>query len=192
MHILPDSFYRNKNVLEVSQQLLGKFLCSYVDGELTCGMIIETEAYQGPEDRASHAFKNLRTKRTEVMFKPGGVCYVYLCYGIHALFNVITNVEGIPHAVLIRALKPVDGIECMLRRRKKTKQDAFLTSGPGALSQALGLTVAHSGLSLNGPQIWIEDRGVKVDAQDIIAGPRVNVDYAAEDALLPWRFIYRI
>jgi DNA-3-methyladenine glycosylase len=192
MHILPDSFYRNKNVLEVSQQLLGKFLCSNIDGEVTSGMIIETEAYQGPEDRASHAYNNLRTKRTEVMFQGGGVSYVYLCYGIHSLFNVITNVEGIPHAVLIRAIKPVDGIECMLRRRKKTRLDALLTSGPGALTQALGITVAHSGLSLRGPKIWIEDRGVKVDAQEIIAGPRVNVDYAAEDALLPWRFIYRL
>ncbi|MBA3603271.1 MAG: DNA-3-methyladenine glycosylase [Parachlamydiaceae bacterium] len=188
MNVLPDSFYRNESVLEVSQQLLGKFLCTYIDGELTSGMITETEAYQGPEDRASHAYRNRRTKRTEVMFKAGGVSYVYLCYGIHSLFNVITNVEGIPHAVLIRAIKPVEGIECMLRRRKKAKFNAKLTSGPGALAQALGINVAHSGLSLRGPQIWIEDRGVRIEAKNIVASPRIGVDYAAEDALLPWRF----
>ncbi len=125
------------------------------------------------------------------MFKAGGVSYVYLCYGIHSLFNVITNVEGIPHAVLIRAIEPAEGIECMLRRRKKTKSNSQLTSGPGTLTQALGITVEHSGLLLRGPQIWIEDRGVSVNAKDIIASPRAGVDYAAEDALLPWRFIYR-
>lgn len=186
--ILPSSFYQHQDVIHVSQQLLGKFLCTFIDGELTSGMIIETEAYRGPEDRASHAFGNRRTKRTEVMFQKGGVCYVYLCYGLHALFNVITNTHDIPHAVLIRAIKPVDGIECMLRRRKQTKLNAKLTSGPGRLAQALGISVKHNGLSLCGQQIWVEDRGVKVDPKSILASPRVGVDYAKEDAFFPWRF----
>ncbi|MBA3238475.1 MAG: DNA-3-methyladenine glycosylase [Parachlamydiaceae bacterium] len=186
--ILPLSFYQYQDVLHISQELLGKFLCTSINSELTSGMIIETEAYRGPEDRASHAFGNRRTRRTEVMFQQGGVCYVYLCYGIHFLFNVITNTQDIPHAVLIRAIKPVDGLESMLERRKQTKLNAKLTSGPGTLSQALGITIAHSGLSLTGPQIWIEDRGVMIDPKDIIASPRVGVDYAKEDALLPWRF----
>lgn len=186
--ILPLSFYQHHDVIHVSQQLLGKFLCTFLDGELTSGMIIETEAYRGPEDRASHAFGNRRTRRTEVMFQQGGICYVYLCYGIHALFNVITNAQDIPHAVLIRAIKPVEGIECMLKRRKQAKLNARLTSGPGALTQALGITVGHSGLSLRGPQIWIEDRGVQIDSKAILASPRIGVDYAKEDAFLPWRF----
>jgi DNA-3-methyladenine glycosylase len=186
--ILPPSFYQHQDVLHVSQELLGKFLCTNLDGKLTSGMIIETEAYQGPKDRASHAFGNRRTRRTEVMFQQGGVCYVYLCYGIHALFNVITNTYNIPHAVLIRAIQPIEGIDYMLERRKQTKLNTKLTSGPGALAQALGITVAHTGLSLTGPQIWIEDRGIKIDPKDIVASPRVGVDYAKEDALLPWRF----
>ncbi len=151
-------------------------------------MIIETEAYRGPEDKASHAYGNRRTNRTEVMYKAGGICYVYLCYGIHALFNIITNTHDIPHAVLIRALHPVDGIPWMLKRRKKSKLDAKLTSGPGTLTQALGITLAHNGLSLHGPQIWIEDRGFKIDPKNIHASPRIGIDYAGEHALLPWRF----
>src|SRR6185437_5047411 len=112
---------------------------------ITGGMIIETEAYRAPEDRASHAFGNRRTKRNEVMYHDGGRAYVYLCYGLHALFNVVTNEEGIPHAILIRAIKPEIGVEEMLRRRKKSKVDKTLASGPGTVSQALGITTKHNG-----------------------------------------------
>ena len=114
-------------------------------------MIIETEAYAGPEDKASHAYGNRRTKRTEVMFHKGGVAYVYLCYGIHSLFNVVTNQEGTPHAVLIRAIQPEIGIETMLKRRGKTKLDNTLTNGPGSLAKALGIGLKHNGVKLISP-----------------------------------------
>ncbi len=182
------SFYQQDDVVAISQQLLGKYLFTYFDHVLTGGMIIETEAYRAPEDQASHAYGLRRTKRTEVMYQAGGVCYVYLCYGIHSLFNVITNQEGIPHAILIRAIQPLVGIETMLNRRNKQKVDKTLIQGPGALSQALGITLNANGLSLLGSQIWIEDRGVQINENEIVTSPRVGVDYAGEDALLPWRF----
>lgn len=181
-------FYRREDVLLISQQLLGKFLCSNIDGNFTSGMIIETEAYRGADDKASHAYRNRRTKRTEVMFQKGGICYLYLCYGLHALLNVVTHGKDHPHAVLIRAIFPVDGIEYMLERRHKSKIDNHLTSGPGTLTQALGITTKQNGLSLQGKLIWIEDRGIKINSKEIIASPRVGVDYAGTDALLPWRF----
>jgi DNA-3-methyladenine glycosylase len=158
MHKLPLNFYQQDDVLEISRKLLGKYLFTYFDSVLTGGMIIETEAYRAPEDRASHAYGMRRTKRNEVMYQAGGVCYVYLCYGIHTLFNVITNQEGIPHAILIRAIKPLVGIEAMLKRRHKQKIDCNLTGGPGTLTQALGIKLSHNGLSLLSSQIWIEDR----------------------------------
>lgn len=189
---LPLEYYLNPDVVEVSRDLLGKFLFTKIDEVITGGMIIETEAYCAPEDRASHAYKNRKTQRNAAMFRQGGVCYVYKCYGIHDLFNVVTNEQGIPHAVLIRAIQPLVGIEKMLERRKKEKVDRLLTGGPGTLTQALGITVKkHNGLSLIGSVIWLEDTGIKVPPEKIIAGPRVGVDYAEEDALLPWRFRFR-
>lgn len=187
-HPLPLSFYQQDDVLAISRQLLGKYLFTFIDHELTGGMIVETEAYRAPEDRASHAFGMRRTKRNETMYEAGGVCYIYLCYGLHVLFNIVTNQHGIPHAILIRALEPAIGIETMLKRRRKTEVDRSLTGGPGSLSQALGLTLDHKGYSLMGPEMWVEDRGVKVPDKEIIASPRVGVDYAGEDAHLPWRF----
>jgi DNA-3-methyladenine glycosylase len=185
---LKDSFYRRQDLLAISQELLGKFLFTNIDGGLTGGQIIETEAYRGPDDRASHAYGNRRTKRTEVMFHAGGICYVYLCYGIHALLNVVVGAEGDPHAVLIRAIKPTDGIALMQQRRAKCKEQDLLTAGPGTLTQALGITLQHNGLSLQSDLIWIEDRHARIDPSEIMVGPRVNVSYAADDAWLPWRF----
>ncbi len=185
---LPLSFYQQEDVLEISRQLLGKYLFTYFDNCLTGGMIIETEAYRAPEDRASHAYGMRRTKRNEVMYQAGGVCYVYLCYGLHALFNVVTNQEDVPHAILIRAIEPLIGIETMLVRRHKQKIDCNLTGGPGNLAQAFGINLSHNGLSLVSSQVWIEDRGFQVKEEAIINLPRVGVDYAKEDALLPWRF----
>jgi DNA-3-methyladenine glycosylase len=185
---LSNSFYRHHDVLFISQQLLGKFLFSRIDGILTGGMIIETEAYRGIDDKASHAYGNRRTKRTEVMYQAGGICYVYLCYGLHALLNVVTNNQEHPHAILIRALQPTVGIDHMLLRRKKKRLDSTLTSGPGSLTQALGITVKHNGTPLNGSLVWIEDRNVIIKPNQIIASPRVGIDYAGEDAFLPWRF----
>ena len=162
MSKLPLSFYQQDDVLEISRQLLGKYLLTHFDNQLTGGMIIETEAYRAPEDRASHAYGMHRTKRNAIMYQAGGFCYVYLCYGMHAMFNVVTNQEGIPHAILIRAIEPIIGIETMLARRHKQKLDSHLTGGPGTLAQALGIHPSHNGLSLLSSQIWIEDRGIQI------------------------------
>lgn len=188
MAIVDREYYLQDDVVKLSQDLLGKYLFTRFDDKLTGGIIVETEAYRGPEDKASHAFGNRRTKRNEVMYHDGGISYVYLCYGIHSLFNIVTNKENIPHAILIRAIEPIAGVEYMLSRRGKQKLTPSLTSGPGALTVALGINTRHNGLPLAGPEIWIEDRGIKVPSKDIVAGPRVGVDYAGEDALLPWRF----
>ncbi|MCW3085285.1 MAG: DNA-3-methyladenine glycosylase [Bacteroidetes bacterium] len=197
---LEKDFYLSEDVVQISKDLLGKYLYTKIDGKITAGIITETEAYAGEIDKASHAYGNRRTNRTEIMFADGGVSYVYLCYGIHHLFNVVTNFKNVPHAILIRAIQPVEGIKTILERRKiisekdieKHKQNNYkkLASGPGTVSQALGIKTKHSGLDLTGNVIWIEDKGIKVSAKNIIAGPRVGVDYAGEDAKLPYRFIF--
>ena len=195
MNKLPLSFYLQPDVVKISTLLLGKCLMTRFDGITTGGIITETEAYAGPDDRASHAYGNRRTPRTEVMFEPGGRAYIYLCYGIHHLFNVVTHVEGIPHAVLVRAIQPVDGIHTILERRKlqTLKPGTCLPArqvcgGPGTLSQGLGIHFRYSGEPLNGNRIWIEDRGLKLTDDQIIIGKRVGVDYAGEDANKLWRF----
>lgn len=124
------------------------------------------------------------------MFGPGGYTYVYLCYGIHRLFNIVTNVHGIPHAILIRAIKPIDGIEIMRKRRGKKAQDSALASGPGTVTQALGIKLEHNGLPLSAPPLWIEDRGLQIDPLKIEASTRIGIDYAGEDAKHLWRFTY--
>lgn len=190
--ILPNSFYWRDDVVEISRDLLGKVLCTSIDSIETRILITETEAYAGIGDKASHAYGNRRTKRTEPMYADGGIAYVYLCYGIHHLFNVVTNVEGTPHAILIRSGKPLMGEEHMLERRQKIRADRSLLGGPGSLSQALGITTAETGTSLSGDRIWIEDNGYDPDNRHIVAGPRVGVDYAEEDARLPYRFIAKV
>ena len=187
--ILPISFYTRDDVVAISQELLGKVLCTRVNGGLTKAVITETEAYAGTGDRASHAFGGRRTARNEPMYAKGGVAYVYLCYGIHHLFNVVTGEEGNPHAVLIRAAVPAEGEKLMQRRRGKTKTDRTLMAGPGSVSQALGITTRLSGTSLHGERIWIEDAGI--EPASIAAGPCIGVDYAGKDAALPYRFILK-
>jgi len=186
--ILPQSFYQSHDVVGISRALLGKFLMTEIDGVRTGGMVVETEAYCGETDKACHAHLNRRTKRTEIMFGPGGHAYVYLCYGIHHLFNIVTNVKGKADAVLIRAIEPTEGVEVMQQRRDMQKLQPRLTAGPGSLSKALGISTQHYGSLLINPPIWIEDRGVGIPESSIIASPRVGVDYAEEDAALPWRF----
>lgn len=187
MKKLNPPFFQNDDTLSIAKSLLGKFLVSNVDNKLTSGMIIETEAYLGEIDRASHAFENRRSKRTEILYLGGGHLYVYLCYGIHALLNIVTQKEDEPHGVLIRAIQPVDGIETMLQRRHMNKQTPQLTSGPGSLTQALGVTTQLTGEPL-GKTIWVEDRGIQINPDHIIASPRIGVAYAKEHALLPYRF----
>ena len=186
--ILPPSFYTRTDVVEIARELLGKVLVTRIGGEYTSGMIVETEAYAGEGDKASHAAGGRRTVRTEVMYSEGGVAYVYLCYGIHHLFNVVTHAQDVPHAVLIRGIEPLEGVDIMLERRGKEQLQPPLTAGPGALSMALGIHTSHTGESLQGPHIWIEDRDIKVPARNIVAATRVGVAYAMDDALRPYRF----
>lgn len=187
--VLSDNFYRRDDVVQISRELLGKVLCTQINGKrLTSGIITETEAYRGRDDKACHAHGK-RTKRTEIMYHEGGKAYVYLCYGIHHLFNIVTNAEGIADAILIRSIKPVDGLELMQERRGKEKITPALTAGPGRLSQSLGITTDYYGLDLTARRtIWIEDRGDTIRNKKIKSSPRIGVDYAGEDAKRPWRF----
>lgn len=180
------------DVISLSRQLIGKKLVSNFDGRRTAGMIVETEAYLGAIDRASHAFNMRRTRRTEVMYAEGGLAYVYLCYGIHHLFNVVVSPKDIPHAILIRALDPLEGIDIMLSRCHKPTLNPSLTGGPGTLTRAMGLTTAHTGMSLTGASpIWIERGDREIPDEEITACTRVGVAYAGPDALLPYRFLLR-
>lgn len=188
---LPIEFYRQKNVCTIAKALIGKILVSSFNNMLTSGRIVETEAYNGAVDKASHAWGGRRTNRTEIMYAGGGVSYVYLCYGIHHLFNVVTNEEDVPHAVLIRALEPVTGIDHMLQRTGKVKPDNTLTRGPGNVSKAMGIYTQHTGLSLLGKELFIVDDGFKIKSSEIAATPRIGVDYAGKDALLLYRFILK-
>lgn len=188
---LTGDFYQRDDVVQISRELLGKFIFTKRQGELTGGMIVETEAYRGPEDRASHSWNGRLTNRTRVMYEPGGVAYVYLCYGIHYLFNVVTAVAGVPHAVLIRAIEPTDGIEKQLERRKMERLLPRITAGPGALSKALGIDKNFNGEPLDSDSVWIEEKGIVIENKEIVTGPRVGVAYAGAHALLPWRFSIR-
>ncbi|WP_017729864.1 DNA-3-methyladenine glycosylase [Nafulsella turpanensis] len=188
MSKIPLSFYQRQDVVQISRELLGKYLFTRIDGVLTGGMIVETEAYNGRTDKACHSFGGRRTPRTEIMYQAGGVAYVYLTYGIHYLFNIVTNDEGQADAVLIRGIEPVEGLEIMMDRRGLEKPEKRLSAGPGVLSQALGIGRDHYGLPLNGNIIWLEDRQTIIEEKEILARPRVGIAYAEEDALLPWRF----
>ncbi len=185
------SFYTRDNVVAISRELVGKFLFTHISGKLTGGMIVETEAYSSRNDRACHANDNKLTKRNAVMHGPGGHAYVYLCYGIHHLFNIVVNKAGTADAVLIRAIEPVAGIETMLQRRAMDELKYNLTSGPGSLSVALGISTQHYGLDLLGTTIWVEDRGVTFRKNEITAAERIGVDYAGEHASYPWRFFVK-
>ncbi|WP_019037230.1 DNA-3-methyladenine glycosylase [Psychroflexus tropicus] len=184
--ILPKAFFEHEDVVSLAKQLIGKQLNTQIDGVFTSGIITETEAYAGQGDKACHAHLGKFTKRTKVMYEPGGVAYVYLCYGIHHLFNIVTNTEGHADAILIRAIEPTNGIQDMMKRRQKKKQDKTLTAGPGNMTQAMGITKKHNEQSIAGDEIWIEDRGLVIDS--IVETTRVGIDYAEEDAELLWRF----
>jgi len=184
---LDKSFYTRDNVVQIARELIGKYIFTNFNGVITGGIIIETEAYEGVTDHASHAYGGRRTARTEVMYSEGGVAYVYLCYGIHSLFNIVTNKQDIPHAVLIRGILPVEGLEMMGMRIGKPLSGRSLGSGPGKVSKLLGIHFSHTGLDLSGDYIWLEDRGLDLNSE-IITGTRIGVEYAGADALLPYRF----
>lgn len=185
---LPESFYTNSDVVSLSKQLLGKYLFTSINGLLTGGLITETEAYNGVIDKASHAFGNRRTPRTEILYKEGGIAYVYLCYGIHEMLNVVVSAENEPRAILIRAIEPTIGIDIMLERKGMETLKPNITAGPGSVAKALGIDRRLNGVSLQGDQLWLEDRGLAFTEDQIAAVPRIGVAYALEDALLPYRF----
>jgi len=183
---LEESFYQHTDVTRIAKDLLGKTLYTRIAGKITSGIIVETEAYSHVE-KGCHAYMNRKTKRNEVMFNAGGYAYVYLCYGIHNLFNVVTGPPGIGNAVLVRALEPVDGIPLMMERMK-TKNVSRITSGPGKLTKALGIDRSFNAKHLTGSAIWIGDEGIKVKKQQIVASKRIGIDYAGKDADLPLRY----
>ena len=188
MNKLNKSFYQRSDVLQIAKDLLGKLLVTKWDGIITSGRIVECEAYAGVMDKASHATGGRRTARNEIMYGNGGTAYIYLCYGIHHLFNVVTNTENIPHAVLIRAIEPIEGINEMMKRMNLNKPDPTITRGPGKLSMAMGIFTKHSGISLSGNSLFIADDGFVLKKKEIVASPRIGVAYAGKDALLPYRF----
>jgi DNA-3-methyladenine glycosylase len=185
---LKPSYYQNPDVEFVARDLLGKILYTNKDGQVTAGLITETEAYFGGEDKASHAFGNRRTARTEIMYGPGGFAYVYLCYGIHYLLNVVVSDSDDPKCVLIRAVEPYAGQEIIEERRKMPVTHPAVSSGPGSLSKALGIDGSFNKEDLSKDKIWIEDVGNRYAPDEIAAVPRVGIAYAREHALLPLRF----
>jgi DNA-3-methyladenine glycosylase len=185
---LPQSYYLGSDVVAISKSLLGKYLFTSINGLLSGGYITETEAYNGVVDRASHAYGNRKTPRTQIMYEEGGIAYIYLCYGIHEMLNVVTSVEGQPHAILIRAIEPTNGIDIMLARKNMLTLKPNITAGPGSVAKALGIDRKLNGISLQSDTLWIEDKGLSFTDDQIAAAPRIGVAYAGEDALLPYRF----
>ena len=196
--LLKRSFYLREDVVAIARELIGKYIITTFNGELTAGMISETEAYAGITDKASHAFGGRNTPRTEVMYRQGGTAYVYLCYGMHSLFNIVTNSRGIPHAILIRAIRPTEGINIMERRMERNAGSKTFAGGPGKVAKALGIHYRISGTNLctagvdkRDNSIWIEDRGMLHANAEIHITPRIGIAYAGEDALLPYRFVLK-
>ena len=185
---LPHSSYLGSDVVAISKSLIGKYLFTCIDGLLTGGYIVESEAYNGVIDKASHAYGNRKTPRTQIMFNEGGIAYIYLCYGIHEMLNVVTSTEGHAQAILIRAIEPTDGLDIILHRRKMENMKPNITAGPGSVAKALGIDRNLNGISLQSDTLWIEDRGLAFTDEQIAAVPRIGVAYAGQDALLPYRF----
>ena len=185
---IPKDYYLNPDVVALSRDLIGKYLFTCIGGELTGGYIVETEAYAGVIDKASHSFGGRVTPRTQTMYRQGGVSYVYLCYGIHEMFNIVTSVEGQPHAVLIRAIQPTHGLDMMMHRRKMETLKPNITKGPGSVAKAMAISRKINAVCLQSDTIWLEDRGLTFPDAEIKASPRIGVGYAGDDALLPYRF----
>ena len=190
--ILPYNYYLHPDVVFLAKDLIGKYLFTKIDGQISGGIITETEAYQGITDRACHAFGGRLTPRNEVMYAQGGVAYVYLCYGMHNMLNVVTNQKDTPDAVLIRAIYATHGEELMLKRTGKPQMKPQVTDGPGKVTKALGITMADNGEPLQNNRIWIENRNFDLSQTEILITPRIGVEYAGTDALLPYRFKMRL
>lgn len=187
---LTREFYLRKDTLKIARELLGKLLIVPTEsGEKVSGMIVETEAYLGEIDKACHSYNNRRTKRTETMFGIGGTAYVTLIYGMYYQFNVVTGAINSPHAVLIRAVEPVHGIEIM-RERRGAMKDKNLTSGPGKICIAFGINDEFKNADLLGDKVWLEDFK-SFEEKEITSGKRIGIDYAEEFAEKAWRFWVR-
>lgn len=185
------SFYERRNVVEIAKDLLGKIIVANFGDILTSGRIVETEAYIGITDKASHSFNGRRTSRNEHMYGNAGIAYVYICYGMHHMFNIVTNDKDIPDAVLIRAVEPVEGVEVMLKRTGKKVFDRTLTRGPGNVGKALGIFKHHSGIALDGNDLYLADDKLTINNESIGISSRIGVESAGPDALLPYRFFIR-
>ncbi len=180
-------FYTRDDTLQIARELLGKILVVPNEkGERTAGMIVETEAYLGAIDKAAHSYNNRRTKRTETMFGVGGTVYIFFIYGMYYQFNIVAGKKDVPHAILVRAVEPVENIEQM-RERRGAMPDKNLTSGPGKLCIALGIDKTFNNEDLLGDRVWLEEGKVFTDAE-IETGRRIGIDYAEEFAEKPWRF----
>jgi len=189
MKKLPLQFYKQTDVVSIARELIGKIVVTNLEGKITSGRIVETEAYVAFIDKASHAYKGRRTARNEHMYAVAGTAYIYICYGMHQMLNVVTNKKGVPDAVLIRALEPLAGIDTMLQRTGKVKLDFTLTKGPGNVGKALGIFKTHSGVHLLDDEIYItSDKNFIIETGMIGSSKRIGVNYAGEDALLPYRF----
>ncbi len=204
--VVDNSFFKNNDVVKIAKCMVGMRIFTSTDNVVTGGYITETEAYAGTTDKASHAYNGRYTNRTKIMYDDGGTIYVYLCYGIHSLLNIVTNKKDIPHAVLIRGIKPIKGKELMLNRLNKEKENKKTFYGPGNVAKALNINYLQSGIYLNKTlyqpkdknkkylnfnnsfKIWIEDRDIEILDKNIKSSPRIGVDYAKEDSLLPYRF----
>lgn len=188
MKKVPLSFYNRKDVVKIARELLGKIIVTNFNGKITSGKIVETEAYIGIVDKASHAFSGKRTAKNEHMYSAAGTAYVYICYGMHQMLNIVTNEKEIPDAVLIRAIEPVEGIEIMMQRTGKKKSDKTITRGPGNVGKALGIFKHHSGLFLLDEEIYLLDSNEEIADEKIGTSKRIGVESAGADALLPYRF----
>lgn len=184
---LKNNFYQN-DAVTAAEKLVGKLIVREINNEKIIARIVETEAYAGPYDKASHAYNNRKTDRTEVMFKKGGHVYVFLIYGIHHCFNIVTEKKGVPSAVLIRAVEPVAGIDLIRENRNiKSKRVEDLTNGPGKLAQALKIDLSFNGYNLiTGSKLYILDP--ENDNLNVKSSKRINIDYAEEYKNKKWRF----
>ena len=185
---LERDFYE-RDTLEVAQDLLGKYLVHDLDERITVGKIVEVEAYIGPDDAAAHAYRGLKTARTQIMFGPGGYAYVYLIYGMYHCLNIVTGKEGCPEVVLIRALEPIAGIEIM-KQRRKTDKEKNLCSGPGKLCQAMGINMSHYGVDLCGSELYLTN-GEPINTSQIVSTPRINIEYSGAAKDYPWRYVIK-
>lgn len=183
--LIPLSYYTQDDVLFLGKDLLGKVLCTCINGKTTKAIITETESYKGPEDKAAHSYNSKRTTRNEVMYQSGGHAYVFICYGIHKLFNIVTGPKDVPHAVLIRGILPILGLDVIAARRKKNEN---IIVGPGKVSQALGIDKNLNGIALTSNLLWLEDHKIAIPDSDIECLNRVGIEYAGDHAYLDWRF----